>query len=58
VEKVDEHHFLFRVEGGGDPQCLALGGSRVEGHLLCLLSSLEAVRMLGSGVEALVDQFL
>jgi hypothetical protein len=47
MEKVDEHHFLFRVEGGTYPQRLALGGSRVKGHLLCLLSSLEAARMLG-----------
>jgi hypothetical protein len=38
AEKVDEHHFLFRVEGGADPQHLALGGSAVEGYLLGLLS--------------------
>jgi hypothetical protein len=34
AKKVDEHHFLFWVEGGTDPQRLALGGSRVEGHLV------------------------
>jgi hypothetical protein len=54
MEEVDEHHFLFWVEGGTGPQRLALGGSRVEGHLLGLLGSLEATHMLGGGVEALV----
>jgi hypothetical protein len=58
AEKVDEHHFLFRVEGGTDPQLLALGGSRVEGHPLGLLGSLEAAGVLGGGVEVLVDQLL
>jgi hypothetical protein len=47
AEKVDEHYFLFRVEGGTDPQCLALGGGKVEGHLLRLLGSLEDACMLG-----------
>jgi hypothetical protein len=55
AEKVDEHHFLFQVEGGTDPQRLALRGSRVEGHLLGLLGSLEAAGMLGGGVEVLID---
>jgi hypothetical protein len=58
VEKVNEHHFLFRVEGGTDPQRLALGGGRDEGHLFGLLSSLEAANVLGGGVEVLVDQLL
>jgi hypothetical protein len=58
MEKVDEHHFLFPVEGGTDPQCLALRGSRVEGHLLGLLGSLEAAGVLGGGVEVFVDQLL
>jgi hypothetical protein len=58
AEEVDEHHFLFRVEGGTDPQHLALGGSRVEGHLFGLLSSLETVGVFGGGVEVLVDQLL
>jgi hypothetical protein len=58
AEEVDEHHFLFRVEGGADPQRLALGGDRVEGHLFGLLSSLEAADVLGGGVEVLVDQLL
>jgi hypothetical protein len=58
AEKVDEHHFLFRVEGGTDHQRLSLGGSRVEGHLLGLPGSLKAARVLGRGVEVLVDQLL
>jgi hypothetical protein len=58
AEKVDEHHFLFRIEGGTDPQRLALGGNRVEGHLFGPLSSLEAAGVLGGGVEVLVDQLL
>jgi hypothetical protein len=58
AEKVDEHHFLFWVEGGTDPQCLAVGGSRVEGHLLGLLRNLEAAGVLGSEVEVFVDQLL
>jgi hypothetical protein len=33
-------------------------GCRVEGHLLGLLGSFEATRVLGRGVEVLVDQLL
>src|SRR6185436_18942068 len=33
AEKVDEHHFLFAVEGGADLQRLVVGAIRVEGHL-------------------------
>jgi hypothetical protein len=55
AEKVDEHHFLFRVEDGTDPQRIALRGGRFEGHLLGLLSSLEATGVLGGGVEVFVD---
>jgi hypothetical protein len=58
AEEVDEHHFLFRIEGGTDPQHLALGGSRVEGHLFGLLGGLEAGGVLGGGVEVLIDQLL
>jgi hypothetical protein len=49
TEEVDEHHFLFRVEGRTDPQRLALEGSRVEGHLLGLLSSLEVAEASAAG---------
>jgi hypothetical protein len=58
AEEVDEHHYLFWVEGGTDPQRLALGGRRFEGNLLGLSSSLEAAGVLGGGVEVFVDQLL
>ena len=34
AEEVDEHHFLFAVEGSADLQRLAVGGLRVEGGVL------------------------
>ena len=34
AEKIDEHHFLFTVEGGADLQRLVVGAAWVEGHLL------------------------
>ena len=34
AEKVDEHHFLFVVEGGADLQRLVVGVIRVEGGVL------------------------
>jgi hypothetical protein len=58
TKEVDEHHFLFQVKGGTDPQRLALGGGRVAGHLLCFLGGLEIARVLGGGVRALVGQLL
>jgi hypothetical protein len=58
AKEVDEHHFLFRVEGGTNPQRLALGGSRDEGHPFGLLGSLEAAGVLSGGVKVLVDQLL
>ena len=30
AEKIDEHHFLFAVEGGADLQRFAVGGVRIE----------------------------
>ena len=51
TEKVDEHCFLFGVEGGADPQRLALAGTGVEGYSLGVLGSLEATRMLGGVVD-------
>ena len=53
AEKVDEHHFLFAVEGGTDLQCLFVGASRVEGHLLDTLGGLEASRVSVRGVQGL-----
>jgi hypothetical protein len=58
AEEVDEHYFLFRVEGGADPQRLSLGGSRVEGHILGLLRGVETAGVFGGGVEVLVDHLL
>jgi hypothetical protein len=58
AEEVDEHHFLFGIEGGADPQRLALGGRRIEGDLLGLLRGLEGAGVLGGGVEVLVDNLL
>src|SRR6185312_13167840 len=34
AEKIDEHHFLFAVEGGADLQRLVVGVARVKGQLL------------------------
>jgi len=42
AEKVDEHHFLFGVEAGADPQRPALRGPGVEEDKLGLLRWLEA----------------
>ena len=49
AEKIDEHHFLFAVEGGAVLQRLVVGVVRVEGHLLDTLGGFEA-----SGVESMV----
>ena len=45
AENVDEHHFLFAVEGGADLQRLVVGAIRVEGHLLDTLGGFEASRV-------------
>ena len=45
AEEVDEHHFLFAVEGGTDLQRLVVGMARVEGHLLDTLCGFEAPGM-------------
>jgi len=45
VEKVDEHCFLFGIEAGTDPQCLAFGGLGVEENVLGLLHQLETCGM-------------
>ena len=41
MEKVDEHYFLFRIEGRADPQHPALRGLRVEEDELGLLHRLK-----------------
>ena len=53
AEKVDEHHFLFAVEGGADLQRLVVGAIRVEGHLLDTLGGFEASRVSVHGVQGL-----
>ena len=53
AEKVDEHHFLFAVEGGADLQRLVVGVIRVEGHLLDTLGGFEAARVSVRGVQGL-----
>src|SRR6185312_13198172 len=53
VEKVDEHHFLFAIEGGADLQRLVVGVSRVKGHLLDTLGWFKAARVSVRGVQGL-----
>ena len=50
AEKVDEHYFLFDVEGGADLQRLVVGVIRVEGHLLDTFGGFEAARVPVRGV--------
>src|SRR6185295_11986363 len=58
AEKVDEHHFLFAVEGGADLQRLVVGVAWVEGHLLDTLSGFEAPRMSVRGVQSPACHFV
>ena len=51
TEKVDEHHFLFAVEGGTDLQRLVVEVARVEGHLLDTLGGFEAPGMSVRGIH-------
>ena len=53
LEKVDEHHFLFAVEGGDDLQRLVVGVIRVEGHLLDTFGGLETSGVSVRGVQGL-----
>jgi hypothetical protein len=46
TEKVDEHHFLFGLELGADPQHLLIGVAGVEGDDLRGFRRLEVVDML------------
>ena len=57
AEKVDEHHYLFAVEGGPDLQRLVVGAIRVEGHLLDTLGGFEASRVSVRGVQGLACHF-
>ena len=58
AEKVDEHHFLFAIEGGADLQCLAVGGLWVEGGVLGALGRLKVARMSLLRVHALLGHLL
>ena len=51
AEEVDEHHFLFAVEGGADLQRLAVRGLWIEGDVLGALSRLEGARVSLLGVH-------
>ena len=51
AKKVDEHHFLFVVEGGADLQRLVVRLARVEGHHLDTLGWLETACMSVHGVQ-------
>src|SRR4029078_3416348 len=50
AEKVDEHHFLFAVEGGADLYRLVVGVAWVKGHLLDTLGRFEAPGVSVRGV--------
>jgi len=58
AEKVDEHHFLFDVEGSADLQRLAVGGLWVEGDVLGTLGRLEVARMPLLGVHGVLGHLL
>src|SRR6185312_13206086 len=51
VEKVDEYHFLFAVEGNTDLQRFAVGGLWVKGDALGAFGRLEVARMPLLGVH-------
>src|SRR6185369_14029169 len=58
AEEIDEHHFLFVVEGGADLQRLVVGVARVEGHLLDTLGGFEAPGMSVRGIQGLARHFV
>ena len=58
AEEVDEHHFLFAVEGGADLQRLAVGVDRVEGDVLGTLGRLQGACVPLPGVHGLVRHVL
>ena len=58
VEKIDEHHFLFTVEGCADLQRLVVGAAWVEGHLLDTLGGFEAPGVSVRGVQGLACHFI
>ena len=58
ADKIDEHHFLFAVEGGADLQRLVVGVARIEGHLLDTLGGFEAPSISVRGVQGLARHFV
>ena len=58
AEKIDEHHFLFAVEGGADLQRLVVVLPRVKGHPLDALGGFEAPGVLVRGVQGLAYHFV
>ena len=58
AEEIDEHHFLFAVEGGADLQRLVVGVARVKGHLLDTLGGFESPGVLVHGVKGLACHFV
>ena len=55
---VDEHHFLFAVEGSADLQRLAIGSLRVKGDIVGTLGRLEAACVPLLGVHGLLGHSL
>ena len=58
AEKVDEHHFLFAVEGGAYLQRHVVGVIRVEGHLLDTLGGFEVPGVSLRRVQGLAHHFV
>ena len=58
AEKVNEHHFLFAVEGSADLQRLAVGCLWVKGDVLGTLGRLEIARVPLLGVHGLLGHLL
>ena len=58
AEKIDEHHFLFTVEGGADLQRLVVGAAWVEGYLLDTLGGFKAPGASVRRVQGLACHFV
>ena len=54
AEKVDEHHFLFAIEGCADLQRLSVGDLWVKGDVLGTLGRVEVASMPLLGVHGLL----
>ena len=58
AKKVNEHHFLFAVEGSADLQRFADGGLWVKGDVLGTLGRLKVARVPLLGVHGLLGHSL